>query len=740
MPSPERWARRSTSVASWLSRRMLLVAVCMLALAAVELRSSDAQSPPPRSERETERQRLLDQLGLKKSPSKSPPNGDAKPAQDDKGPKETEKDSGASGAGDERPPGDDGTSQARPDAPPGLVFVGAVHQTLLGACQSCHVAGGVAGRSAFVLDGTSEADFRATQRQVNAAEPERSPLLRLASGQGHAGGVTLAPASAGHQLLLRWIGAGAKRGTAAGAASPAPAVVVIPALGPAAADARPGAPSPPSPSAAPAATVAAPETGSVARQIAYAPALHDALNQACSGCHRSGALASNTGYVLTGDIAADFASARRFVDLEQPERSALLRKARGEAHAGGVVYPHDGAAYGRLLEWIALGAWGPTEAAPSPTPTPMHEPSMAPLAPAASAPTQAARAGAAGVGSSAAPDGSGASAHGKGLSLPFDFRLNGRFDLNYERRNFDTQPFSAGDDAIQSYHHFIFLSRRAQGEAVGFTAEIVNLTFWEVDYHLSLPQSSGQLWIKAGKLLVPFGPDPLFHQSYGGLAGFDQRVLPVIWAQEGLSARYSLERGDLSGSADLYAVRGHELAQREAVLNLQSNLSPVDSVHVAIGARLRASWKALSLFYSGYVNGLGFGRLLYLQAADVAVWRLRGVPVLERMAGELGVLRADVSGAGPGQDYYHFASYLRLRYYLTDLAYIQYRQGLRTFDNRRGVILDDTRLTRDDGSTHNFGLVSRHGPLTFGLYYYFNLEKADEVRDDFLRITGVYEF
>jgi len=100
----------------------------------------------------------------------------------------------------------------------------------------------------------------------------------------------------------------------------------------------------------------------------------------------------------------------------------------------------------------------------------------------------------------------------------------------------------------------------------------------------------------------------------------------------------------------------------------------------------------------------------------------------------------DVSGGGPGPDYYHFASYFRLRYYLTDLAFLQYRQGLRTFNNRRGVILDDTRLTREDGSAHNFGLVSRHGPLSFGFYYFFNLEKADEVDDDFLRITGTYDF
>ena len=161
---------------------------------------------------------------------------------------------------------------------------------------------------------------------------------------------------------------------------------------------------------------------------------------------------------------------------------------------------------------------------------------------------------------------------------------------------------------------------------------------------------------------------------------------------------------------------------------------------MALGGRLRASWKAASLFYSAYANGLGLGRRLYLQAVDVGLWRLRGVPVLERLAGDLGLMRADVSGAGPGQDYYHFASYFRLRYFLTDLVYLQYRQGLRTFNNRRGVILDDTRLTRKDGSTHNFGLVARHGPLTLGLSYFFNLEKADEVDDDFLRVTGVYEF
>jgi hypothetical protein len=711
----------------------------MLALIVFEPRSSHAEPPPPVSEREAERQRLLDQLGLKKRSPVAPERGAGGEAdREKKTEKETEKEPTERDEvprASERPSPGRETTDANAQAPAGLVFSGAVHRALLGACQSCHNPGGVAASSAFVLGGALDADFAATQRQVKAGPPGQTPLLRKASGAEHAGGAILRAGAAEYQLLARWISDGAKRGALAPVAPPTAPDAAMPALGAPTAVARSAPPAPagspradaPMPAATSMSAVAGPEAVRGAGRLDYAPIVHDALNQACSGCHRSGGLAGNTGYVLSGEVAADFASTRRFVDLEAPEASSLLRKASGAGHAGGAIYPPGADAYLRLLQWIQFGALGPTEAAAAAAPgASPAEPARAPGTPGPALPDRAI------VDFTAPP--------GKGLSLPWNFRLNGRFDLNYERRHFDTQPFSAGDNAIQSYHHFIFLSRQAQGDPLGFSAELINLTFWEVTYHLSLPERAGQLWMKAGKLLVPFGPDPLFHQSYGGLAGFDQRVLPVIWAQEGVAARFSREQGDVSGSADLYAVRGHALKQREAVLNLQSDLSPVDDARVAVGARLGASWKAVSLFYSGYVNGLGFGRLLYLQAADVEFWRWRGVPVLEQLAAEVGLLRADVSGAGPGRDYYHFASYFRLRYFLTDSAYLQYRQGLRTFDNRRGVIVDDTRLTSEDGSTHGFGLVSRYGPLTLGLSYYLNLEKADEVRDDFLRVTGVYEF
>ncbi len=736
MSSLERGAHGPAAAGQHQFWSALSIALCLSGLVLGWPRSSDAQSPPP-SEREAERRRLLDQLGLKKrAPATPAPKGEPKGDADEErgGVAEKGKD-----APNEPPAVEEGKPGAKPEPPPGLGFSGSV-QRALGACRGCHVAGGSAGGGAYVLDGTLEADFAATRRFVNVGAPAESPLLRLATGAGHKGGTVLAPASAEYQLLLRWIAAGAKRG---GALAPVASAPVIERQTSAAvrADARPTL----TPSAAPpvvaapvaALPAAAAPPASPPPGLVYAPELHDALNQACSGCHRPGALAGATGYVLTGEVGADFASARRFVDLARPETSPLLAKASGVTHAGGSIYPAGSDGHRRLLAWIASGALGPIAAAldiaqASGTPGAAQAPGALHVAEAPPGPAPR-------VAVAAAPAAT-LEPHGAGLRLPFDLRLNGRFDLNYERRNFDTQPFSSGDNAIQSYHHFVFLSRQSQGDPVGFTAELVNLTFWEVQYRLSLPASAGQGSIKAGKLLVPFGPDPLFHQSYGGLAGFDQRVLPAIWAQEGLSGRWSLEKGDLSGSADVYAVRGHELRERDATLNLQSDLSALDSVQVAVGARLRVSWDAVSLFYSGYGNGLGFGRVLYLQAVDVALWRLRGVPVLEHLAADAGLLRADVSGAGPGQDYYHFASYFRLRYFFTDLAYVQYRQGLRTFDNRRGVILDDTRLTREDGSTHNFGLVSRHGPLTFGLYYFFNLEKADEVDDDFLRVTGVYEF
>ena len=134
-----------------------------------------------------------------------------------------------------------------------------------------------------------------------------------------------------------------------------------------------------------------------------------------------------------------------------------------------------------------------------------------------------------------------------------------------------------------------------------------------------------------------------------------------------------------------------------------------------------------------------------MQAFDVTVWRPRGIPVAQHFSLGAGLLRAEVSGGGDGVggvglDYYHFGSYLQARYYPTDWLYVQYRQGMRSFNNRRGVIVDNTRLTSADASTHNFAVVARHRGLTVGLYYFINLEKVDEIPNDLFRLSLTYDF
>ena len=95
---------------------------------------------------------------------------------------------------------------------------------------------------------------------------------------------------------------------------------------------------------------------------------------------------------------------------------------------------------------------------------------------------------------------------------------------------------------------------------------------------------------------------------------------------------------------------------------------------------------------------------------------------------------------GRGKDYYHFASYFELRYYPVHGLQLFYRQGLRTFDNRRGLYFDRTRQTSLDSSTHNLGAVVRMGGASFTLTHFWNLEKAGELEDDMLRATVAYEF
>lgn len=476
---------------------------------------------------------------------------------------------------------------------------------------------------------------------------------------------------------------------------------------------------------------------------ASATKLHAELRRACLPCHVRGAPAGATRYVLSGEPGADLAATRAFVDGTAAASSLVATKAAGREHGGGAPWPVGSAPHLALLAWIAEGApaappapapaaapvavGAEAEAAaaavapvPTPPPLPAQPPPLAPLPP----------------GHRAVP----------GLSVSFlsqTLSLNGRFDMNLERRGFRSNPFDdAGATAFQSYHHFLFLSRTSTEDPFTFTAEIVNLELYEIAARLGPRRGPFKINVRAGKVLVPFGNEPLFHQSYGGHAGFDQRVLPAIWAAEGAVASGSTRWRGLSASADLYAVKGYALRRADAVLNLKNDFSPLDDARVALGARVGLAWGPLSGFYSTYANRLGFGRLLFMQALDVGLWRWRGgvVPGLDRLVLGAGLLRADVSGGGAGQDYYHFASYWLARVYLFDWLHLQYRQGLRTFNNRRGVIGDSTRWDSDDGSTHNLTLTARVRGLQVALAYHLNFEKAGEIDDDLFRLAVAYEF
>jgi hypothetical protein len=613
------------------------------------------------------------------------------------------------------------------------------------------VAGGPAAITAFVLSGEAVADRDAAVRVLDLRAPLSSTLLLKASGQKpHAGGAPWPTGGAPYGRVLAWIQGGARLDGAATLPIPIPVPIPVPAPAisaaagvsarrpPASARGIPASPVPVPPPDTTGTNAGSTQAAPIASNptpgpIDFATGVHPLLVRACGTCHGPVGPAAATRLTLSGQVDSDYAKVRALVTPQTPARSLLITKSAGEVHGGGVVVAVGSAEYLLLLDWIGAGATRrellvdapPAGAGPDPVINSTSTSVPVPVAP-SQAPETAPR-----------PE----------LALPYGIAINGRFDLAYERRGFASNPFaSTAVDALRSYHHFLFLSRESNADPIGIAVEILSLQFWEAHFRFRPTDLPIQIVIAAGKIAVPFGAEPLFHQSYGGLAGFDQRILPAIWAQQGLVVRAVAHHRELAITDDLYVVRGYALRQADGVINLQNDFSPEDRVSLGWGNRLGAAWGPLSAWYSTYYNRVGFGRRLVMQAADVMLSRVREVPVLGHFSFAAGLMRADVSGgddpdtAGPGKDYYHFGSYFQARYHPTDWLYIQYRQGLRTFNNRRGLIVDTTRLTADDGSTHNFAVGARFGGLTAALAYFINLEKADEIPDDFLRASLTYDF
>ncbi len=464
--------------------------------------------------------------------------------------------------------------------------------------------------------------------------------------------------------------------------------------------------------------------------------LDELVVQECSACHEA---SEGIAFSLGSTPEARFQEFRKYAVAGNPEESQFYTIIMDDdEHGGGAIFDEGSDEMEMLAAWVNGGLLFSPE---NPTPA----------APAAGV--------AAGTGEKPSgkpegipePLGDGTFVGGipktSGLGginhFLEPFQINGRFDINYERRNYSDNPFSSdATDALISYHNFLFVSRQAKDDPFGFTAEVTSLQFWEA--YLAYENTDWRLVLKGGKLLVPFGPEPTFHRYYGGLVAFDQRVTPAIWAQEGVSGTVQYRAGRWTFNNDLYAVRGYALRSEDAILDLRSDFSPTDNAKIAIGDRFGVSYGPFSAWYSIYAQTLGFGRVLFMQGLDFSLWRARGIPVLENFSIGLGALRADVSGGddigGPGDDYYHFASYFQAYYYIGDYLFLRYRQGLRTFGNKKGSFYDERLYTADDGSTQHVGLGFRYRGLSGGIFHFWNFEKVDEFDNDFLRVTLAYEF
>ena len=333
------------------------------------------------------------------------------------------------------------------------------------------------------------------------------------------------------------------------------------------------------------------------------------------------------------------------------------------------------------------------------------------------------------------------------LLFPGGIRIGGLFDASYERAGMDGS-LTSGKNAFRNYHHFLFLSRQGNNIPIGFNAEVLGQYFYELTARLWRKGSAFRLSARAGKIMVPFGPDPLFHKNYGGLSAIDQKLLPVVWSSFGASLRADASVGGFSLADDLYFVQGFDLSTRASPLDMQRDLQAYDGARVAVGDRLSVSRGPVTLWYSLYWNPLRFGRRMLMQAVDLAIWR-PSWPVLNRLALGVGLLRAHISAdqsygtpdAIPDAGaYYDFADYLWLRVYATQWLYLQARSGLYTFNNHKGFSYDPERADPSDSSHHNLALVAEYAGAQFSLGYYWNLEKVGETANDLLRFMVMYAF
>lgn len=307
--------------------------------------------------------------------------------------------------------------------------------------------------------------------------------------------------------------------------------------------------------------------------------------------------------------------------------------------------------------------------------------------------------------------------------------LSGRFDINLEAEDMGSDK----GQRFRTYHNFVFLKADVS-ERLVLEAEIVDRTYYEIKYRFS-----EWLQLRGGRLWVPFGLTP-FHHYYGGVQGdpFTGKLVPNVWAEQGLALSYSLYDAGAVVDGDTYAIRGFD-ANGGRVLQLNGGGS--EGV-LAYGQRLtlHLAGRKLSLAGSALYNGWGPSNdnSLLLWGVDVAAdYGLIGLPLIEdlRLTGALAQARVNdkALAVAPDGDYTKYGDYVQL-------LYGRWRPGL-TLRARLGSYDDfDHADSAKDTHSLNLALLRRAGPLTLMAEFFWNFEAVDEFDDDLLRLHAAVEF
>jgi hypothetical protein len=99
-------------------------------------------------------------------------------------------------------------AEVGPPVDGGVTFA-SVYPLLDSGCKHCHMTGGMAADTMFLLTGDAMTDYAVVRALVDPANPASSRLLAKASGQGHQGGAIYRTSSTEYAALLAWIQGGA---------------------------------------------------------------------------------------------------------------------------------------------------------------------------------------------------------------------------------------------------------------------------------------------------------------------------------------------------------------------------------------------------------------------------------------------------------------------------------------------------------------------------------------------------